>query len=92
MKKFLAVALVVLFVLGYLIYQDPQWRAYLERKTQQVLPDAATQQTLYRWRDQHGQWQLSDQPPAAGIKYETVQIHKDTNIIPAEKLTGKKSN
>lgn len=92
MKKFLVPALGALVIVGYLIYQDPQWRAFFERQTQQVLPDAAAQQTLYRWRDQHGQWQLSDKPPSAGIKYETVQIHKDTNIIPAEQLTGKKAN
>ena len=92
MKNFLIAVLGILIVVGYFSYQDPQIRAYFERKTQQVLPDAATQQTLYRWQDEHGQWQLSDKPPASGIKYETVHIHKDTNIIPSEQLTGKKPN
>lgn len=92
MKKFLFPTVAALLVIGFVLYQDPHVRSYLERKTQQVLPAAATQQTLYRWRDQYGQWQLSDTPPANGIAYETVHYNKDTNVIPAERLTGKKPN
>lgn len=92
MKKFLVVALGILLVGGYAAYQNPRMRAYFERETQQVLPKSATEQTLYRWRDQHGQWQVSDKPPAAGIKYDTVHYPTNANVIPSDQLTGKKSN
>ena len=92
MKKFLLLSLVVLVIAGYTAYQNPSVRAWFERQTQQVLPASATEQTLYRWRDQHGQWQVSDRPPAAGTKYEIVRYPTNANVIPAERLTGKKTN
>ena len=92
MKKFLVVALGILIAAGYVAYTNPQVRAYLERKTHQVLPAAATQQTLYRWKNRQGEWQVSGKPPPAGIKYETVHYPTNANVIPAEQLTGKKPN
>ncbi len=92
MKKFLAVAIGILIAAGIVAYQNPQIRAWFERKTAHVLPASATQQTLYRWRDQHGEWQVSDTPPSGGIKYETVHYSTNANVIPAEQLTGKKTN
>ena len=92
MKKFLAVTLGVLVAAGIVAYQNPQLRAYFQRETEKVLPASATQQTLYRWRDQHGQWQVSDKPPGDGIKYEIVRYPTNANVIPAERLTGKKAN
>ncbi|MBI1424505.1 MAG: DUF4124 domain-containing protein [Gammaproteobacteria bacterium] len=91
MKKFLAVGLGILIAAGIVVYQNPQMRAWFERKTDQVLPASATEQTLYRWRDAHGEWHVSDTPPQ-GIKYETVRVPTNANVIPAEQLTGKKSN
>ena len=79
-----------LLVAGYFAYQDPSLRAYFQKHTDDVMPSAITQMKAYRWQDQHGQWQLSDQPPAEGIPYEIVEYHKNTNIIPTERLTGKK--
>jgi hypothetical protein len=92
MKKFLAVAIGILIAVGIVVYQNPQMRAWFQRKSEQVMPASATQQTLYRWRDKHGEWQISDKPPAAGIKYETVRYPTNANVIPAEQLTGKKAN
>ncbi|MBL8246477.1 MAG: DUF4124 domain-containing protein [Rhodanobacteraceae bacterium] len=37
---------------------------------------------LYKWRDDRGNWQVSDQPPAEG-PYETVRVDPDTNVLPA---------
>jgi hypothetical protein len=88
MKTFLAVIVGILIAAGIVVYQNPHMRAWFERKSEQVLP-AATEQTLYRWRDQHGEWHVSDKPPA-GIKYETVRYPTNANVIPAEQLTGKK--
>jgi len=90
MKTFFAVATGILIAAGIVIYQNPHSRAWLQRKTDQVLPTSATQQTLYRWQDQHGEWHVSDTPPAGNIKYEIVRYPTNANVIPAERLTGKK--
>jgi len=89
MKKVFAVALGILIAAGIVVYQNPHTRAWLERKTEQALPASATAQTLYRWRDKHGQWQISDTPPGSGIKYDTMHYPTNANVIPAEQLTGK---
>ncbi len=90
MKKWLIILLVGLLVAGYFAYQDPELRAYFQKRTDEIMPAAITQMKAYRWQNSQGQWQLSDTPPNEGIPYETVEYHKNTNIIPAERLTGEK--
>lgn len=38
--------------------------------------------TLYRWKDDAGRTQVTDEPPADGRPYETVVIDPKTNIVP----------
>lgn len=92
MKKWLLIGLVVVAVGGYLLYQQPEVRHFLEQQTEQVLPSEVTHTTVYKWQDKTGQWQITNSPPPAGVKYETIQYRKDTNVIPAERLTGKKTD
>ena len=89
MKKWLLFLAVLLTVGGIVIYQNPAYLAWFERQSDQILPDTVTHSKTYRWRDNRGQWQLSDTPPGDGIDYEVVEYHKDTNVIPSERLTGK---
>jgi len=89
MKKWLLVIVILLIVSGTLIYQNPEYSAWFERQSNEILPDSITYHKAYRWRDRSGQWQLSDKPPAEGIEYEVLEYHKDTNVIPSEQLTGK---
>ncbi len=37
---------------------------------------------IYKWLDARGQWQVSDQPPPAGVEYEILQYRKDANVLP----------
>ncbi|VAW91348.1 hypothetical protein MNBD_GAMMA21-351 [hydrothermal vent metagenome] len=90
MKKWLLILFIGLVVASYFAYQDPGLRAYFQKHTDDILPAAVTQMQAYRWQDKNGQWQLSDMPPANGIPYETVEYHKNTNVIPTERLTGEK--
>lgn len=89
MKNWLLFIIVVFIAAGIFVYQDPEYRAWFERQSDQVLPDTVTHNKAYRWQDANGQWQLSDKPPAEGIDFEVVEYHKDANVIPSEKLTGK---
>ena len=43
---------------------------------------AAVAPPLYKWKDQSGQWHISDQPPA-GRAYETVIVDPNTNVLPS---------
>ena len=90
MKKWLLGLVIVSLCGAAFLYFNPHYLHVLERHSQDLLPDTLTHSRAYRWRDAHGQWQLSDQPPPKGIKYEVVEYNKNTNVIPSEQLTGKK--
>ena len=47
-----------------------------------------TQQNVYKWQDEQGQWHLSDTAPK-GIEFETVQVNSATNVIPSVQLPNK---
>lgn len=37
---------------------------------------------LYKWRDDKGQWNITDQPPA-DRPYEAVKVDPNTNVLPS---------
>ena len=92
MKKWIAIGLVIALAFGIVYYQDPRVQAFLKRQSDQILPQQITHSTAYRWRDKQGRITVSDKPPTDGTPYEEVQYHNDTNVIPADKLTGKTDN
>lgn len=51
------------------------------------VPDAlptspAATVTMYRWKDDGGQWVISDTPPTDERPYEEVTLRTDTNTLP----------
>src|SRR5690554_6388556 len=44
-----------------------------------------TQQNVYKWQDEQGQWHLSDTGPH-GIEFETVRVNSAANLIPSVQL------
>jgi Domain of unknown function (DUF4124) len=88
-KKMVLIGLAIVTGIAIGLYQKPQVRAYLERKTDQLLPNSATHATFYKWRDKQGHWQLSDSPPPTGTSYETVAINPKANALPSAAFTGK---
>ncbi len=38
---------------------------------------------LYKWKDEHGQWHITDRPPTGGLPYEKVTVNPETNVLPA---------
>lgn len=37
--------------------------------------------TIYKWQDSEGGWHFSNEPPPAGVRYETSRINPDANRI-----------
>jgi len=90
MKKWISIVLVIGLAFVIVYYNDPRVKSFLKQQLDQNLPDQITHSKAYRWKDKNGQWTVSDTPPRDGTPYEEIQYHRDTNVIPAEKLTGKK--
>ena len=87
MKILVLIIVIVLSAGGYL-YLHPELSRQLLQST--PLAPAPAKTMLYKWRDATGQWQVSDTPPGAGIKYEVLYYRSDVNVIPA--LPEKKKN
>jgi len=89
MKNLLFMLLAVLTGVALYIYLDPDLNRQVQREFED-LTHANQTQTLYRWKNASGEWQITDQPPAPGIAYETLQYNRNTNVVPSENLTGQK--
>ena len=75
----LAVVLVFAAGAGYLYY-DRQLAEKLLKGTPLELPPRIT--TVYKWQDEHGNWQITDRPPAGDTPYEILEYASDTNVMP----------
>jgi hypothetical protein len=42
---------------------------------------AATPVTVYKWQDAEGNWHFSNEPPPAGIPYESSEVDPNANLI-----------
>jgi len=40
---------------------------------------------LYQWRDERGEWQVTDRPPPGRTSFEVKRYGLDTNILPVSK-------
>lgn len=101
MKNLLILLLALAVTALVLARVKPEWVPFLvgtpllpdaREEVQLKLPDPSTTSAssdpappMYRWTDAQGVIQLSDKPPA-GVPYETLRYHPDTNVIPAPKV------
>lgn len=70
-------------VAGWLLLNGPD-SASLEKITTQLdhaLPSGSRQITLYRWQDENGHWQFSEQKPAGTALFETITVSGEVNTI-----------
>jgi hypothetical protein len=89
MKKYLVILAAILTAVAWYIYDDPELNYKVRREVKQLIPAQETTTTVYKWRDEKGNWQITDQPPPAGIHFETLEYQSNTNVMPAESITGK---
>lgn len=87
MKQLLLLVLALAALAGLYLYSHPQVRSGLARETRHIVPGDHTT-TLYKWRDASGHWHLSGHAPPPGTAYETERFRNDTNVVPAEAITG----
>jgi len=81
MWRTLLVVLVLVIGVGAYLYSFERER--LERMLDgSPIELPATTTEVYKWRDDQGGWHITDEPPAAGIHFETMSYHSDDNIMP----------
>ena len=79
------IALIMLAALGgllFYIYAKPQVAPAWAREWLPGLPKYTP--PLYRWRDEQGRVQVTDQPPP-NRPFEEVQYRADANVVPPQR-------
>jgi len=64
------------------IYQDEALQTRLLGKVHQIAPEL-NQTTLYKWKNDNGEWQITDKPPSKGITFTTTTIQHQVNVMPS---------
>lgn len=79
--KYLLVFSIILGIAGGYLFLHPDiWHDWV-KGTQLEPPPTVTK--MYKWQDANSQWQLTDQPPGSGIKYDVLIYNSDANIVPS---------
>ena len=78
--RFLWLLIFLLCAAGITVYLNPALKSQLLDN----VPELGTNATVraYKWRNAQGEWQITDNLPPAGIKYETLEHHRDENVLP----------
>ena len=75
------ILLVLLLAGGIFLYLNPEFRNQLASATSSIVSPVSTSR-VYKWRNDKGEWQLTDTLPPEGIAYETLEHRSDENILP----------
>lgn len=89
MKFKYLILLCVIAAASYYIYQDKALRSKLMGKVHQVAPEL-NQSTLYKWKNNKGEWQITDKPPVKGIAFTTINSSDQINVMPSPSTEKKK--
>ena len=90
MKKLIFILAAVLTAVVWYVYHDPRLSSKVQKDIKQLIPREQKTTTVYKWRDTSGNWQITDRPPPAGTRFETLEYQSNTNVMPSEAITGKK--
>ncbi len=75
------ILLILLSGAGAYLYLNPDvWQSWVKGTP---LEPAPTKTQVYKWQDENGQWQITDEPPTSKIPYENLEYTSDENIIPS---------
>lgn len=90
MKELIFILAAVLTAVVWYVYHDPRLSDEVQKEIKQILPSEQKITTVYKWRDTSGNWQITDQPPPTGTRFEILEYQSNTNVMPSEAITGKK--
>ncbi len=85
--RLLMVLLAIALIGGIYLYQNPDFRPQLEDLSAEVGLSRKTTH-IYKWQNDRGEWQLTDQLPPEGVDYETLDYREDMNVLPVPPQLG----
>jgi len=89
MKTRYIVLLAIIGTAALYVYQDEALQTKLLGKVHKIAPEL-NQSTLYKWKNNKGEWQITDKPPSKGVAFTTTTIQDQVNVMPSpEKMKRK---
>ena len=79
-KYFTLISIVTISALY--LYQDKALQNKLLGKVHQIAPEL-NKSTLYKWKDNKGEWQITDKPPQKGISFTAITSKDQINVMPS---------
>jgi hypothetical protein len=70
----------LLFAAGVYLYLNPELKSQLLNQASGLGKSSTLQ--AYKWRNERGEWQLTDTLPPEGFDYERLEHRSDENILP----------
>jgi hypothetical protein len=81
MRLFWLLLILALAAAAFYRFQPETFRQ-LQQQIPAIGPDTKTNR-LYQWRNERGEWQITDTPPPAGVPYSQQDYRSDVNVLPA---------
>ncbi len=51
-------------------------------KVHQIAPEI-NKSTLYKWKNNKGEWQITDEPPVKGVAFTIITSQDQVNVMPS---------
>jgi hypothetical protein len=93
-KVWLVLALAAVAAGAYYVYRNPTVVSPLVEGTplESTVRETLGTTRVYKWRDANGVWQISDEPPPEGTKFEKLEYQNDANVVPSVPRKTTKKN
>ena len=85
--RLLMVLLAVALIGGIYLYQNPDFRGQVEDLSSGAGLSKKTTH-VYKWQNDAGEWQITDQLPPEGTEYEMLDYREDVNVLPLPPQLG----
>jgi len=79
--RFVWLLFALLLAGGIFLYLNPEYRSRLLSSTSDMISPVSTSR-IYKWRNDKGEWQLTDTLPPEGVTFETLEHRSDENVLP----------
>lgn len=66
---------------GIYLYLNPDYRSRLLTSISNSVTPVSTSR-VYKWRNEKGEWQLTDTLPPEGVAFEILEHRSDENVLP----------
>jgi hypothetical protein len=86
MRALLFLAALLLAILAWMHF-NPDYKQQMRNLSSET---GLTKKTvrLYKWRNEKGEWQITDHVPPEGIEYERLEYREDENVLPRPPQLG----